>query len=487
MSSAASMPAVASPSTEAEGADLDLLLARQREAFLRAGPPGHELRVAALDKLQRMIVKFRDDIVRAVNEDFGNRSAHETMLAEVLTSLETVRYTRKHLKRWMRPQKRPLDRTKFTFARARVHYQPLGVVGIISPWNYPVYLALSPLVAAIGAGNRVMLKPSELTPRTSALLKRMIAETFDPSEIVVVTGGPEIGEAFSRLKFDHLLFTGSTSIGRRVMQAAAENLVPVTLELGGKSPAIVAPDYPMDKAVQSIVSGKLLNAGQTCIAPDYVFVPRAKQQDFVAKARAVTARLYPTLAANPDYTAIVSDRHYQRLQRLSEEARQSGVEVIELTGSTESLSNQRKIAPTLLLDPDDRLAVMQEEIFGPLLPVKGYDDLNETIDYVNRHPRPLALYLFSDDANVTDRVLARTTSGGVTVNDTLYHVAAEDLPFGGVGPSGIGAYHGWEGFATFSHAKGTFYQSKRNLGGMLRPPYGPRMDRLLKFMLRRSL
>jgi acyl-CoA reductase-like NAD-dependent aldehyde dehydrogenase len=482
MSLAASMPAA-----DSAGADLAALLVRQREAFLRAGPSGHELRVAALDKLQRMIVKFRDDIVRAVGEDFGNRSAHETLLAEVLTSLDTVRHARKHLKRWMKPQKRPLDRTKFTFARARVHYQPLGVVGIIAPWNYPVYLALSPLVAAIAAGNRAMIKPSELTPRTSALLQRMVAETFDPTEIVVVTGGPEIGEAFSRLPFDHLLFTGSTAIGRRVMQAAAANLVPVTLELGGKSPAIVAPDYPLDKAVQSIMTGKLLNAGQTCIAPDYVFVPRAKQQDFVAKAKAVTAKLYPTIAGNPDYTAIVSDRHFQRLQRLADEARQAGVDVVELGPAGEAPGNQRKIAPTLLLDPDDRLALMQEEIFGPLLPVKGYDDLNETIDYVNRHPRPLALYLFSDDASTVDRVLTRTTSGGVTVNDTLYHVAAEDLPFGGVGPSGIGAYHGREGFITFSHAKGTFYQSKRNLGGLLRPPYGPRMDRLLKFMLRRSL
>jgi acyl-CoA reductase-like NAD-dependent aldehyde dehydrogenase len=315
----------------------------------------------------------------------------------------------------------------------------------------------------------------------------MIAETFDPAEICVVTGGPEVGEAFSRLKFDHLLFTGSTAIGRRVALAAAENLTPVTLELGGKSPAIIAPDYPLDRAVQSIMAGKLLNAGQTCIAPDYVFVPRARQQDFVEKARKLAATLYPTLAANPDYTSIVSDRHFQRLQRMTDEAREAGVAVIELNPTGESLGNQRKIAPTLLLDPADRLAVMREEIFGPLLPVKAYDDINETIDYVNRHDRPLALYLFSNDHHQLERMLSRTVSGGVTVNDTLYHVAAEDLPFGGVGASGIGAYHGWEGFATFSHAKGTFYQSKRNLGGLLRPPYGPRMDKLLNFMLRRSL
>ena len=480
-------PAAAVAATTDTAVELQRILSRQREAFLRAGPPDHGLRVLALDKLQRMIVKFRDDIAKTISEDFGNRSPHETLLAEVLTSLDTVRHARKHLKRWMKPHKRPLDRTKFTFASARVHYQPLGVVGIISPWNYPVYLALSPLVAAIAAGNRVMLKPSELTPRTSALLANMIAETFDPTEIVVLTGGPEIGEAFSRLPFDHLLFTGSTSIGRRVMQAAAENLTPVTLELGGKSPAIIANDYPLEQAVQSILSGKLLNAGQTCIAPDYVFVPRARQQDFVAKAQQHTAKLYPTLAANPDYTSIVSDRHFQRLQRLTDEARQAGVQVVELNPTNESLGNQRKIAPTLLLDPGDELAVMREEIFGPLLPVKAYDDISETIDYVNRHARPLALYVFSNDAAVVDRILTRTVSGGVTVNDTLYHVAAEDLPFGGVGASGIGAYHGWEGFATFSHAKGTFYQSTRNLGGLLRPPYGARMDKLLKFMLRRSL
>jgi acyl-CoA reductase-like NAD-dependent aldehyde dehydrogenase len=257
--------------------------------------------------------------------------------------------------------------------------------------------------------------------------------------------------------------------------------------MGGKSPAIIANDYPLEQAVQSILSGKLLNAGQTCIAPDYVFVPRARQQDFVAKAQQHTARLYPTLAGNPDYTSIVSDRHFQRLQRMTDEARQAGVQVVELNPTNESLGNQRKIAPTLLLDPGDELAVMREEIFGPLLPVKAYDDISETIDYVNRHARPLALYVFSNDTAVVDRILTRTVSGGVTVNDTLYHVAAEDLPFGGVGASGIGAYHGWEGFATFSHAKGTFYQSKRNLGGLLRPPYGARMDKLLKFMLRRSL
>ncbi|MGE0659171.1 MAG: coniferyl aldehyde dehydrogenase [Reyranellaceae bacterium] len=473
----------ATPEPAADSAALRQVFDRQRQAFLRQGAPSYEQRLAALDRLKKAIHVFRDDICRAISEDFGNRSWHESMVAEVMTSLDTVKHARKHLKRWMKPEKRPLDRTKFALARARVHYQPLGVVGIISPWNYPIYLALSPLVAAIAAGNRVMLKPSELTPRSSDLLARMIAENFDPAEVAVVTGDARLGQDFSRLPFDHLLFTGSTAVGRKVAQAAAENMTPVTLELGGKSPTIVADDYPLERAVDSIMAGKLLNAGQTCIAPDYVFVPRRKRQAFVELATGSVARMYPTLAANPDYTSIVADRHYDRLQNLLADARQHGLETVSLNPQAESLSNQRKIAPTLVLDPPDSAAVMREEIFGPVLPVKSYDDLNEVIDYVNAHDRPLALYLFSNDEQQIDRVLQRTTSGGVTINDTLYHVAAEDLPFGGVGPSGIGAYHGREGFRTFSHAKGTFYQSKWNAASMLRPPYGAKIERLLKFMV----
>ncbi len=480
MSLAASAAAEASPVEAIRG-----LFDRQRQAFQRQGAPSYEQRLASLDRLKRAILAFRDDIAKAVSEDFGNRSWHETMVAEVMTSLDTVKHARKHLKRWMRPQRRPVDRTKFALARARVHHQPLGVVGIISPWNYPFYLALSPLAAALAAGNRVMLKPSELTPRSAALLARMMAENFDPVEVAVVTGDASVGDGFSRLPFDHLLFTGSTAVGRKVMQAAAANMTPVTLELGGKSPTIVADDYPLDKAVDSIMAGKLLNAGQTCIAPDYVFVPRRKRQLFVDLAGKAVARLYPTLAANPDYTAIVADRHYERIQGLIADAAKRGFEVVPLNPGGESLSNQRKIAPTLVLDPDDNARIMQEEIFGPALPVKSYDDLNEVIDYVNSHDRPLALYMFSNDEQQVERVLGRTTSGGATVNDTLYHVAAEDLPFGGVGPSGTGAYHGWEGFRTFSHAKGTFYQSKWNAAALLRPPYGPRIERLLKFMIGR--
>jgi coniferyl-aldehyde dehydrogenase len=469
-----------------QDAGMRALFDRQRQAFNRQGAPSFEQRLAALDRLKKAISTFRDDITKAVSEDFGNRSWHETMVAEVMTSLDTVKHARKHLKRWMKPQRRPVDRTKFALARARVHHQPLGVVGIIAPWNYPIYLALSPLVAAIAAGNRVMLKPSELTPRSSALLARMMAETFDPAEVAVITGDATVGDGFSRLPFDHLLFTGSTSIGRKVMLAAAANMTPVTLELGGKSPTVIADDYPLDKAVDSIMAGKLLNAGQTCIAPDYVFVPRRKRQLFVDLAAKSVTKMYPTLAANPDYTSIVADRHYERIQGLIADANQRGFQVVPLNPKSEALSNQRKIAPTLVLDPDDNAKIMQEEIFGPALPIKSYDDLNEVIDYVNSHDRPLALYMFSNDQQQIDRVLSRTTSGGVTVNDTLYHVAAEDLPFGGVGPSGTGAYHGWEGFATFSHAKGTFYQSKWNAAAMLRPPYGATIERLLKFMIGRG-
>jgi coniferyl-aldehyde dehydrogenase len=477
--------AASAPVLPPQNADMRALFDRQRQAFNRQGAPSYEQRLAALDRLKKAILAFREDIPKTISEDFGNRSWHETMVAEVMTSLDTVKHARKHLKRWMKPQRRPVDRTKFALAKARVHHQPLGVVGIIAPWNYPIYLALSPLVAAIAAGNRVMLKPSEFTPRSSALLARMMAENFDPAEVAVVTGDAAVGVAFSQLPFDHLLFTGSTSIGRKVMQAAAANMTPVTLELGGKSPTVIADDYPLDKAVDSIVAGKLLNAGQTCIAPDYVFVPRRKRQLFVDLAGKSVAKMYPTLAGNPDYTSIVADRHYERIQALIADANQRGFQVVPLNPKGEALSNQRKIAPTLVLDPDDNAKIMQEEIFGPALPVKSYDDLNEVIDYVNSHDRPLALYMFSNDQQQIDRVLSRTTSGGVTVNDTLYHVAAEDLPFGGVGPSGTGAYHGWEGFRTFSHAKGAFYQSKWNAASMLRPPYGAKLERLLKFMMGR--
>ncbi|ACJ00601.1 coniferyl aldehyde dehydrogenase [Rhodospirillum centenum] len=463
---------------------LSQLLDAQRNAYLLHGPLSEERRAAALDGLHQAVLKYQEALVEAVRQDFGHRSAHETRLADIFSTLGAIRHARKHFRRWMKPQRRSIALT-FQPGRGRVLYQPLGVVGIISPWNYPIQLGLTPLAAAVAAGNRVMLKPSEYTPATAALLERVLAEVFEPVEVAVVQGGAEVAQAFSRLRFDHLLFTGSTPVGRHVMRAAAENLVPVTLELGGKSPTIVAADYPLDKAAESIAGGKLFNAGQTCIAPDYVLLPRGREEAFIAAYRAAVTRFYPRLDTNPDYTAIVNDRHYQRLTGLLEDAKRRGARVETINPGNEVPDPaRRKLQPTLLTGVPDEAAVMREEIFGPILPLVPYDSLEQAYAYINDRPRPLALYLYSHDEGVVDRTLERTVSGGVTVNDTLLHVAQEELPFGGVGESGIGAYHGEAGFRTFSHAKSVFHQSRLNGTGLMRPPYGAKMERLLKFLIR---
>jgi len=457
---------------------LAALLDDQRAGLRRDGFADARARRDRLSRLLKALIKYEGRIAAAISADFGHRSDFETRLAEIFTSLQTIRHTRRKLAGWMRAKPRGMN-TAFRPARAEVHYQPLGVVGIISPWNYPFYLAISPLAGALAAGNRVMIKPSEFTPQTSALLTEMIAETFSPDEVTVIEGGAEVGEAFAGLPFDHLLFTGSTRTGKSVMRAAAENLTPLTLELGGKSPAIIAPKFAMERAVKSIMAGKLLNAGQTCIAPDYVLVPESDLDAFVAHARQVVAAMYPNLAANPDYTAIINARHYGRLQGYLEDAAEQGAQVVRLNPAGESFdAASGKMPPALVLQATDRMAVMQEEIFGPLLPVLTYRDLGEAIDFVNDRARPLALYYFDNDQTRITRILDETTSGGVAINETLMHVALDDLPFGGVGASGMGRYHGFEGFQTFSNAKGVFRQSRLNGAGLLRPPYG-RIARLV--------
>ena len=459
------------------------ILDRQRRAFLRDGPPALAARKAHLTALEGQVRKYRDRIGEVISEDFGNRSRHETMLAETMATIMSLKHSKKHLAAWMKPQNRPLNRMQHPFASARVHYQPLGVIGIMAPWNYPMQLSLIPVGQALAAGNRVMLKPSEFTPGTSALLAQMLAEVFDEERVAVITGGPDVAAEFSRQKFDHLMFTGSTATGRRVMMAAAENMVPVTLELGGKSPVIVGGDYALDKAAGSIALGKLLNAGQTCIAPDYAFVPAGKVDPFARALSAQIMKMYPTLAANPDFTSIVADRHFERINGLIDDARAKGARVEQINPGAENLGNQRKIAPTLIFDVTDDMKVMQEEIFGPVLPVKTYADLDEAIGYINAHDRPLALYHFTNDARAQQRVIERTTAGGMTVNDTLLHVAVEELPFGGIGPSGTGAYHGEAGFRTFSHAKSVLKQSGFNLGGALRPPFGAGLEKIAAMMI----
>jgi coniferyl-aldehyde dehydrogenase len=456
----------------------------QRAAFLRAGAPSLAERRADLKKLGEAIGKNVDRLAAAISADFGNRSRHETELGEIMPVQTAIRHTLRHLAGWMAPKRVPVS-LELMPASARILYQPVGVVGIISPWNYPFNLAIVPLVAALAAGNRVMLKPSEITPHTSDFLAEFLAALFPADKVATVIGGPEVGQAFARLPFDHLLYTGSTSVGRMVMQAAAENLTPVTLELGGKSPCIVAEDASLPAAVESIVYGKLLNAGQTCIAPDYVLVPERRLDDFVKLTVGTVEKFYPTLAGNPDYTSIVNDRHYRRVAQYVAEAEANGARVVTINPKGEKLpADARKLAPTLVIEPGENLAVMREEIFGPVLPIKTYRGLDQAIDYVNSHPRPLALYYFGADAGKRDEVLRKTVSGGASVNTTLFHFAAENLPFGGIGPSGIGAYHGEFGFQTFSHRKGVFLQSRINGARFLYPPFGRLTELVLKLLRR---
>ncbi|MDP1961021.1 MAG: coniferyl aldehyde dehydrogenase [Reyranella sp.] len=470
---------------------LNGLLARQREAQRRDGAPPAAVRIDRLNRCIALLVDHRDEIEAALNADFGARSRQATAFTDIASSIGPLKHARDRVARWMRPQRRrTTPRLLWLFgARAEIHCQPTGVVGLISPWNFPVHLTFAPLAGVLAAGNRAMIKPSEMTPATSDLLKKMFASAFDQEEIAVVTGGPEVGQAFSGLAFDHLIFTGATSIGRKVMRAAAENLVPVTLELGGKSPVVIGRSADLAIAAARIMNGKTLNAGQICLAPDYVLVPADGIGVFVEQAKAAVGRMFPTIRDNPDYTAVVADRHHARLSGYVEDARAKGAEIVEINPAGEDLSQQphRRIAPTLILNPTDDMKVMQEEIFGPLLPVKAYQKVDDAIDYINAHDRPLGLYYFGTDTDERDRVLARTTSGGVTVNDVVMHVAQEELPFGGIGPAGMGVYHGEDGFREFSHRKSVFHQMKRDIAPlrMLRPPFGAGIARYLATQIRR--
>ena len=436
-----------------------------------------------IDDLKRLRAAFKsrlDEFAAAMSADFGRRSRHESLLTDGMTVLNEIDHICAHLRGWMQPRRAAAD-WLFLPARTEVRYQPLGVIGVIAPWNYPVNLALNPLAIAIAAGNHVMLKPSEHTPRTSALLKQLLDMVFPGDRVATVLGGPEAAAAFAALPFDHLFFTGSTAVGRKVMAAAAQNLTPVTLELGGKSPAIIAPGYPLATAVGRIAAGKFLNAGQTCIAPDYVLLPRAQIAPFVVEMQKYISQRYANLATNPDYSSIVNAGQYARLQNYLDQARAIGAQVVELASGD---AGKRILAPTLVLDARDDLAVMQEEIFGPILPLVAVESVDAAIDYVNARPRPLALYHFDHDRARTERVLERTTAGGVTINDTVLHFAQSELPFGGVGPSGMGHYHGREGFLAFSKQKPIMFQARFSGMALARPPYRKVADFLVKFLTR---
>ena len=474
---------------ESRKPEMEALLRKQREAFTAARPEGLDVR---RDRVRRAIALLKDNgdaLCKAMSADFGNRSAHQSMITDIGGTVNFGKYCLKHIDKWARSEKRhvqfPLG---LLGARAELRYEPKGVIGILSPWNFPVNLSFGPLMQVLAAGNRAMIKPSEFTEKTSELSAELCGKYFEEDEVAFVTGGPEVAHAFSALPFDHLVFTGSTATGRKVMEAAAKNLCPVTLELGGKSPVVLGRSANLEQAGERIAMGKMLNAGQICLAPDYMYVPEDKEDAAIAAVELGVHKMYPTLLANEDYASVVTDRHFDRLQGLVEDARGKGAEVIEVNPGKEDFTgtNARKMPLTILRNVTDDMQAMQEEIFGPVLPVKTYRDVGEAIDYVNGRDRPLGLYYFGQDSGEREQVLTRTISGGVTVNDVIFHVSMEDLPFGGVGPSGIGSYHGVEGFREFSHARSVYTQPKvdvAKLGG-LKPPYGAKTEKTVRTMMK---
>ncbi|MGL5390357.1 MAG: coniferyl aldehyde dehydrogenase [Shewanella sp.] len=462
---------------------LSALLLEQRSAYLAHPNPDYPSRVQQLQQLKSALLRYKTPLVKALSEDYGHRSEDDSLIADIMPVINHLNYTLKHLKSWLKPSVRSAGML-LAPAKVTVHYQPLGVVGIIVPWNFPVMLAIGPLVTAIAAGNRAMLKMSEFTPATNQVIRQMLAEVFDSSYVAVIEGEADVAAEFSALPFDHLLFTGSTTVGRHVMRAAANNLTPVTLELGGKSPVIIAPDMPIVTAVERLIYGKCLNAGQICVAPDYVLCPKAKVDEFIAAYQKQFKAMYGAINHNKDYGSIINARQFARLMAVLEDAKAKGAQVF--AASSDSLDSQnRKIATQLITQVTDDMLLMQEEIFGPLLPIIGYESLDEALNFINKKPRPLALYIMSFDGPTQQQILSQTHSGGACINETVFHVAADDAPFGGIGPSGMGHYHGKEGFLTFSHAKTVLSRGRFNTGKLVHPPYGTAIQRLLmKLFLR---
>ncbi len=465
------------------------ILERQRTAFTAARPEALSVR---RDRLERLIALARERgeiLAKAMSADFGHRSVQQSMLSDIGPGVTAAKYCLKHLAGWARPERRsvpfPLG---LLGAKAEVRYEAKGVVGIVSPWNFPVGLTVSPLAQALAAGNRAMIKPSEFTERTSEAMAEAFAAFFAEDEVAVVLGGPEVGQAFCKLAFDHLLFTGATSIGKHVLHAAADNLVPVTLELGGKSPTILGSGTDLKRAGERIALGKMMNAGQICLAPDYLLVSEEREAEAIDGIRQGVTAMYPTLLSNEDYAAVINARHRDRLKGLIADAVEKGAEAIEINpgGEDFSAANLNKMPLTILRNVNDGMKVMQDEIFGPILPVKTYKGIDQAIDYVNAHDRPLGLYYFGDDRAEREQVLGRTISGGVTINDVLFHVGIDDLPFGGIGPSGMGSYHGPEGFKTFSHARSIYTQPNIDIAKLagFRPPFGKATDRAVAMQMK---
>ena len=464
--------------------EMQRVLDVQRASFVREMPESLTTRCDRIDRTIGMLLDHAEDFAKAASEDFGHRSREQTLMTDIMPSVSALKYAKKHITKWSRNEKRrPTFPLAMLGARATVSYQPKGVVGVVAPWNFPIGMVMVPMAGILSAGNRAMIKPSEYTQNVSALLARLVTQYFEESEMAVFTGEAEVGVAFSKLAFDHLLFTGATSVGRHVMRSAADNLVPVTLELGGKSPTIVGGSANIERASERIALGKLMNAGQICLAPDYVLAAKEHETTLIDGITRAASIFYPTMLDNDDYTSLLNGRHFARLQSYLTDAREKGATVITVNPGQEdfSSSNGHKMPLHIVRNPTDDMKVMQEEIFGPILPIKTYDTIDEVIDYINAHDRPLGLYYFGRDKREQKQVLSRTISGGVTVNDVLFHNAMEDLPFGGIGSSGMGNYHGIDGFRTFSHARAIYRQPGLDVAGKIgfKPPYGKSTDRTL--------
>ena len=471
--------------------EMESVLKLQKKLHIEEGPASIELRKDRLNRCISMLKEYSDEIIEALQKDFGNRDPKASFFTEIVSTIGVLEHAIKNIDKWTKDEKRPSNVNQPLFIRlmmgflgskSYIKYQPLGTIGVISPWNFPVNLVLAPLAGIFAAGNRTMIKPSELTPATSEVTKKMFEAYFDKSEAAVFTGDAEVGAAFSALPFDHLLFTGGTQIGKKVMKAASENLVPVTLELGGKSPVIVDEDANLSEVAKKVMRGKTMNAGQICLAPDYLMLPKGKGKEFADASSDAIGEMFKDLKYNDDYTSVINERHYDRINELVSDAKEKGAEVVQINPADEDFEQQElhKIPPTIVLNPTEDMKIMQEEIFGPVLPVKEYDDFEETVNYVNSKDRPLGLYLFSKDKNKEKKVLDNTTSGGVTLNDVIWHIGQEELPFGGVGPSGTGSYHGYDGFKEFSHAKAVYKQFSADLMAQMMPPYKGKMFESMK-------
>jgi coniferyl-aldehyde dehydrogenase len=470
--------------------DMHAVLKKQRASFTAAMPEAMSVRRDRMDRAIAMLIDHKDDFAKAVCADFGHRSTEQTLMTDIMPSVSALKHARKHFESWAKDEKRkPTFPLGLIGAKAKVAYQPKGVVGILAPWNFPVGMVMVPMAGVLAAGNRAMIKPSEFTEAVSQMFADIVPKYFAEEEMAVFTGGVEVGTEFSTLAFDHMIFTGATSVGKHIMRAAAENLVPVTLELGGKSPTIIGRSADTVKAGERIALGKMMNAGQICLAPDYLLVAKDQEADMIESVKAGVTKMYPTMLHNDDYTSVVNGRNRARLESYLDDAREKGAELIEINPAGEDFksSNGNKMPLTIIRNVTEDMKVMQDEIFGPILPVMTYSNMDEAIDYVNAHDRPLGLYYFGSDKAEQDRVISRTVSGGVTVNDVIFHNAMEDLPFGGVGPSGMGNYHGADGFKTFSHMRAVFRQSGMDVAGIagLKPPYGKAAQATLKRELKK--